>query len=208
MWKKSFPYFLFQVVYLCGLDRLFGVLRLYRRWKTSFSSTPLAEGLPWLTFAAISYMEAHLRSFHRVFEWGGGGSTVFFGCRCGEVVTVDDNPWWLAQLPFLPNVQTFFRRANPVAGYVDYVLALEGFDQKYFDVILVDGSARPDCIEVAPAYLKPGGLLVIDDAERPAYRRAIEGIMGGFQVELSDYGPTPFHPDFKITLILRKRLQE
>jgi len=167
----------------------------------------MGEGLPWLTFAAISFLEVHLRFYHRVFEWGGGGSTVYFTGRCARVVTVEDNPYWFGQIPPSENWSGFLRRCNVVVGVDDYVFAVSLFGQP-FDLILVDGLARPDCIRAAPAYLKPGGLLVIDDAQRPEYREAIDGILDGFSVELSDYGPTPFHPDFKISLILRKRLQE
>lgn len=203
-WKKSFPYFLFQAIFCGGLSSFWKTAGLYRRWKSSFYGTPLGEGLPWLTFAAIAYLEDHLCPEHSIFEWGGGGSTVFFTGRCARVVTVDDNPYWFGQFPRVDNWTGLLRRANTSVGWADYVLAIADFPEG-FDVVLVDGLARPDCIAIAHKYLKPGGLLVVDDAQVPAYAAAVLSVMDFYEVVSGDYGPTPFHPDFKISLILRRR---
>jgi hypothetical protein len=43
-----------------------------------------------------------------------------------------------------------------------------------YDVVIVDGVARLSCLEVAPRCLASGGVVVLDDAERPAYAAARE----------------------------------
>jgi hypothetical protein len=50
-----------------------------------------------------------------------------------------------------------------------YVHAIEAYPRQYFDLILVDGRARPACIRLACQWLAPGGALVLDNAEDPTY---------------------------------------
>ena len=57
-------------------------IRFYSKWKYSIQNkdgnTPLESGKPWITFAAIEFLEKTLSNNDRVFEYGTGGSTIFF----------------------------------------------------------------------------------------------------------------------------------
>ena len=44
---------------------------------------------PWLTRAAIAWLEAHLRPEHRGFEWGSGTGTLWFARRSASLVSVE-----------------------------------------------------------------------------------------------------------------------
>src|SRR3990167_4328675 len=52
------------------------------------------------------------------------------------------------------------------------------FPDEYFDLILVDGRNRKGCILHAIRTLKRGGVLMLDNAERPYYKKAIELLEG------------------------------
>jgi SAM-dependent methyltransferase len=114
----------------------------------------------------------------KVFEYGSGGSTLFFARRTQSVLSVEDNPKWFelvthrlqekqvnnAVLKLCP-----FDFKNP-AGFEesDYLNALP--DEK-FDVIVVDGSeewtqVRPVCFRKAEGRVKPNGIIVVDDSWR------------------------------------------
>lgn len=58
----------------------------------------LSPDYPWLVSGAVSRIEAFLRPEHRVFEWGGGRSTVFFARRAASVVTVEHARKWHRRL--------------------------------------------------------------------------------------------------------------
>src|SRR5262245_52249641 len=49
---------------------------------------------PWMTFASIAFLDGALRPDMRVFEWGSGGSTLFFSKRAKEVIAVEDDAEW------------------------------------------------------------------------------------------------------------------
>ena len=60
------------------------------------------------------------------------------------------------------------------AGPSPYVGCIDRYPAGSFDVVVVDGVERPACGAAAIARLKPDGLLVLDNSDRPAYRGAIE----------------------------------
>lgn len=53
--------------------------------------------------------------------------------------------------------------------YRDYIGAIDGFADGYFDIIAVDGKERVGCTVHAVPKLKAGGVLVLDDSEREEY---------------------------------------
>jgi predicted O-methyltransferase YrrM len=140
--------------------------------------SPLDLQLPWFSYAAIDFLEGYLRDTMDVFEWGTGGSTLFFTRRCRSVVSVEDDPQWLQlvkqqiQSQQLPNSTIHFRPYDfetPIDfADSDYVKAIEGGD---YDVIVIDGQditlgERPVCFRVAEAHVRPGGIIVVDDSWR------------------------------------------
>jgi predicted O-methyltransferase YrrM len=46
-----------------------------------------------------------------------------------------------------------------------YVLAISE-DQRKYDLIIIDGVYRNTCAEIALDYLKPGGIIVLDNADQ------------------------------------------
>lgn len=51
--------------------------------------------------------------------------------------------------------------------------------QASFDLVVVDGRGRPACVARAMRLLKPsGGVLVVDNAERPLVGEALAGVPG------------------------------
>ncbi len=124
---------------------------------------PLSYALPWLTFDAIRVIEARLRPGTRVFEFGSGHSTVYWAEKGAELYSVEDDAFWFGmmqtKLQGRPDVHLFFEQEH--WDYVGRVGKCEGT----FDIVLVDGSHRKDCMLAAMPMLKPGGLLVVDNTD-------------------------------------------
>src|SRR5207253_3435163 len=55
---------------------------------------PVELELPWFSYAAIDFLQSYLRSEMQVFEFGSGGSTLFFAQQCKSVTSVEDNAHW------------------------------------------------------------------------------------------------------------------
>jgi hypothetical protein len=238
-WKKTLPYFAWQsLLYARNFKGLLQIWRYRDRWSRSFDlgRNSVNDELPWLNFAAIDYLQQQPLADSKVFEFGGGGSTLFFCKKRADVTTVEDNAEWFKILT--NNVagkgyqqwKGFFVQPEPYTGntkqrlpenpedfmsggaglghlsYEQYARSIDPFPEAYFDIILIVGRARPSCIQQAIPHLKPNGLLIVDNTERPYYlMRFSEIIAENFSVEMDTRGPVGYSPDFTGTTILRKK---
>lgn len=217
-------------------------LRDLGRWLwTSLPGAPGARGVPgspWITFDALRWLDARLAPEMRVFEWGSGGSTIFFSARVREVVSVEHDPSWhalvaerLAALgrrnvelllvppePVEPAAgpgarRVRFRSSDPAyAGFSfeRYARAIEGYPDERFDVIVVDGRARVGCLELALAKVRPGGAIVVDNSERPDAAAALDALAAAGWAILHFAGPGPRNlwPAFWRTSIVSRGLEQ
>jgi hypothetical protein len=144
--------------------------------------------LPWYTYACIEWLERRLRPSDIAFEFGTGFSTLWYSGRVDRVVAVDHDPDWFARLePVIPgNVDLrLCSSQGDEVGSMDsgleaseYLAAIGEFPAEWFDIVVVDGQERIACAAAALNHLKPDGLLVLDNSDRPAYRAAIEHLHG------------------------------
>jgi FkbM family methyltransferase len=186
-----------------------------------------------MTFPAARFLEKQLTSASRVFEYGTSGSTLYFSKRVAELVTVEhdrvqlDRTWahmrwrgktrWRSHLAepvesqepgrYPPtDPQAYASTESRFAGqsFRAYATAIDRYDDNYFDVVLIDGRARPSCFKHAVAKVKFGGYVVLDDAEREEYRWVEEAARKlGFELR-EFWGPGPYHRHFWRTIFLRK----
>jgi hypothetical protein len=165
--------------------------------------SPIQMGLPWTSWTCIDYLRRTVKPGTRVFEWGGGGSTLFWARMGCHVVCVESNEYWKGQIEqqiakAMPEsagkVQIRFvpaETAQPdaVRAYVEAVK-----DGAPWDIILVDGLeesyvSRMDCLKMTPSAIKPDGFVLLDDSWRPRYDEA-PTIMAGFdQTKFWGLGP-------------------
>lgn len=113
---------------------------------------------PWLHPSAVSYLEGLLRPDWRVLEHGAGGSTLWFAERVSKVVSIEHNPEWRMKVRELAPTNVALLETLPEASQ-DY------------DLFFIDGAPadRGHNIDAAHLYLKPGGWVVLDNANRPEY---------------------------------------
>jgi hypothetical protein len=150
----------------------------------------VALDTPWWTYKAIDEVQAWLawRDNTRVFEWGSGASTVWLQQRVTEVISVEHDQNFAPMVrPFLganaklldrPGVRSFNPKiASEKPGFTDldfesYVHAIDDLSGN-FDMIVIDGRARSECLALAIPRLNQGGLIVFDNSRRRRYREAI-----------------------------------
>jgi protein-L-isoaspartate O-methyltransferase len=117
---------------------------------------------PWLVYSSISYL-APLVAGKRVFEYGSGMSTVWFSERAQEVVAVENNSEWYNRVRQFTsnqkNIQVIL--AGSKYEYINAISQVGGM----FDVILVDGMFRADCALLIRRFLRPDGLVIIDNTD-------------------------------------------
>jgi len=93
--------------------------------------------------------------------------------------------------------ETQLKTAGPSEA-LDEMLAYaaEGLSSKAggFDVVVIDGVARNLCARVALECVKPGGLVVFDNAERPQYEPGHALLAAAGLVRVDFWGPGPINP--------------
>ena len=143
---------------------------------------------PWLVSESIEYIYKHIDKDMSCYEYGAGSSTFWFSKFTKKVTSVESDSSWYSQVvskrdelsidnivielcecPMISITNTDYETDQSYKRYADSIFSTG----ETFDLILVDGVARSLCIRNALCALKAGGLLIIDNAERPAYSEAI-----------------------------------
>ena len=148
--------------------------------------------LPWYTYPAIEYLLAFNFSTCRVFEYGAGASTLWWAERAQNVVSVESEADWVAQLkPRLPaNAQIHHE------GDRDrFIRAPDGM----FEVIVIDGppshgaGARYACCEAMWPHLRPGGIVILDNSDWLPDTCAWLRAQGLLQIDFNGFSPINYH---------------
>ena len=126
---------------------------------------------PWFVMGSITYLEDEFLEdpYHplefKAFEWGSGGSTIWLSQRTKSVITLEHDREWVEKTKAeldkygITNVALIWRQLD--RGYVEYI---DSFPDEHFDIILVDGRRRSDCLAHAVPKLRCGGALVLDNS--------------------------------------------
>jgi hypothetical protein len=161
-------------------------VRSIPKYFATLKKQPLELGLPWISFGAIRFLERFLQPTMQVFEYGSGGSTVFFAARCKRVVSVEDDANWAKQVRRrvggMQNVDLIFSATPKIRHRSDgqpfeegdftassYLRAINRMNP---DVILIDGSEdwglkltrRSICFRHVEPAMKSGAIVVLDDS--------------------------------------------
>jgi hypothetical protein len=143
------------------------------------------QPLPWYTYPATEYLRTIDFTNARVFEYGSGHSSVFWARISKEVHCVEDKREWAASVREfgVPNLTVY-----DSSGRDDYVRMPERVGG-LFDVVVIDGRFRHDCVHVACRVSKPTGIIVFDNADW--YPEACRQVRdnGWFQIDFAGFGP-------------------
>jgi predicted O-methyltransferase YrrM len=130
-----------------------------------------------------------------IVEWGPGLSTEVMAHHCPEALihTYEHDETWFKRasqrLRDFRNVRLYHRKVSLApgesAGYVTSPLRDVGLSS--FDLAFVDGRMRCDCLTFAWFLLRPGGVAVLHDAERVAYRP----VLALYSPRVMDRAPPP-----------------
>lgn len=118
------------------------------------------ESIPWLSPKAIEFFGSILAPEYDVLEFGAGGSTLWLSERVATVESYEPIREWREEVQ---------KRAGDNVAF----LAEPDFSPvEYYDLIFIDGEpvgVRGVWLFFAPAMAKPGGWIVLDNANRPEY---------------------------------------
>jgi hypothetical protein len=164
----------------------------YARHLPLWGRTPIDLELPWFSYGAIDFLAAAITPGSQVFEYGSGGSTVFFARRAAQVVCVENDVAWHRRVrehlrqSGLANVDCQLHAfGDAEADRYQELSYFHGLEAGRFDLIVVDGfcgfgtgrygKLRLHAFALACAAVKRPGLVVLDDSWMFPQARTLAG---------------------------------
>ena len=181
----------------------------------------LRKPSPWITFDTINYLDKFLseKSKAQIFEYGSGGSTLFWIKSGAKVVSIEHDPSWYKKISkrvgkckeldyrlIMPeyrgeewsylsdpaNPEDYATSDEKLRNYSfeNYVKQIDNFAEENFDLVIIDGRSRPACIHHSASKVRLGGLLLLDNAEHSYYLKKVKQDISQFE-RISFYGVGP-----------------
>jgi hypothetical protein len=172
-------------------------------WTRSFvERMPVdADGspVPWVTLPFIDFIGARIGPSMRVFEFGCGNSTLYYASRVASVTSVEHDSAWHAamQARAATNVTLVLQVLEPNGDYARMALTSGGG----YDLVIVDGRDRVNCVRHGIGALSDRGCLVLDDSERAEYAAAWDVLRDAGFRPLQFWGLAPGLPYRKCTTL-------
>lgn len=146
------------------------------------------QPLPWIPYPLIHFLDTKLRPSLRMFEFGAGYSTLWYAKRVAQVDAVDHDAAWFARLQQMNLPANIRLQHQQGEAYVQAVTQYAPYE-----LIVVDGTLRNACMAAALGCLTPGGVLLLDNSDRPEYEPGIRQITShGFR-SMEWQGLAPIH---------------
>jgi predicted O-methyltransferase YrrM len=118
--------------------------------------------IPWYTYPAIDFLAQRNYQTKSVLEFGSGQSTLWWASRAKFVLSIEEDFDWFtrvrAQVPENVELQHIIPNISRLKQFMK-------FRNTKFDVIVVDGNIRREAAALSFEYLKPGGALILDNAD-------------------------------------------
>jgi hypothetical protein len=152
----------------------------FRSYREKASVDASGSPLPWITYPAIEFIRRRIKPEMSVFEYGSGGSTTWWANQVNTVVSVEHDRTWFEKLQQTPHPRVKAYQIDLVYGgaYSRKILEFESC----FDVVVIDGRDRVNCLKNCRAALRPTGVVVLDNSDCPEYAEGVNFLLtGGFR---------------------------
>ena len=141
--------------------------------------------IPWFTYPALECVEQWDLSKKRVFEFGTGHSTIYWARHAAKVVGVESDPQWAERIRSRIGDNTTLLVEPDRKRYAQRMFELE----EEFDVIVIDGIERYQCVAPARERLSKGGVIILDNSDWHERSAAALKASGLLQVDMTGLGP-------------------
>lgn len=162
-------------------------------WINSFNNQmPMDkafEPLPWVTYSFIDFISDRLSKTMDIFEYGSGNSTLWYAKKVNSVTSVEHDENWFEKIKnnMPKNVNINYQTLIYDGEYSTFPTKLN----KKFDIIIVDGRDRVNCIKNAINNVKEKGIIVLDDSERKSYQEGINFLLSNNFKKIDFWGISP-----------------
>jgi hypothetical protein len=161
----------------------YGQWRTIRDWD---SKNSLDEPIPWYTYPGIEYLSHLELGGFRVFEFGSGNSTIWWGRHSLSVHSIESDPDWHKRV---------ISRISQDGGSINcdlredkdsYVNSLS----EQYDIVIIDGKHRRECAEKFIQNCSKSVILIFDNSDRyPETIDLIRKSLGWMELDFHGFGP-------------------
>lgn len=140
------------------------------------------ETVPWINYPLIDFLNTRLNKKINMFEFGSGSSTIYFSNYVKKITSVEhDWSFYAKLLKIKPdNVELKFCNYDLNGNYCREICNNSNIQ---YDIILVDGRDRNNCIKQSIKFLSKSGVVILDDSYRKKYREGISLLLdNGFRL--------------------------
>lgn len=177
--KKPVRNFFHSILNKINLDGLlllfFNSALKHKGWFKSFRQKKSIDNygnpIPWFTYSFLDFITKRLKVDMNIFEFGSGNSSLFFSIKVKSVTSVEHNLKWYNKINSkkFSNIKIIYKELETDGEYSKCA----NQDNMKYDVIIIDGEDRNNCIYNSITALKNNGVIVLDDSERKEYNPAI-----------------------------------
>jgi hypothetical protein len=138
----------------------------YKTIKNWDSVDKNSKKIPWYTYSAIEYLNNIDFSKKSIFEYGSGNSSTYWSNKAKDIISIEHDKEWYEKVKLNLKVnQTLLLKGKNT----EYEKSITLIDKK-FDVIVIDGIRRVECIKIIEKYLdkesEEGCLVILDNSDR------------------------------------------
>ena len=149
----------------------------FRSFREKKSIDAQGKPIPWIAYPAIDFIRRHLKPNMTVFEFGCGGSTLWWAALAREVVAVEhDHAWFQQMVGIVPDNVNLIEVALDKEQEYAKTVAHPKFNDR-FDIVFVDGRDRSNCLRNCLNALRSSGIIILDNSDRLEYRDAINYLL-------------------------------
>jgi hypothetical protein len=172
----------------CKQGRNFKSLALdYGQWTTIRDWNSVdgsGQPIPWYTYPTTEFLSHLDLSSFKVFEYGSGNSTLWWSKQVERVTAVEHDEAWYEKIKNLLKTR-------------NVAYCLEKDCQKYssmasddFDIFIVDGQYRRECLEHVVSLGGGGVMLILDNSDwYPKSVRYLQEKLAWMQIDFHGFGP-------------------
>lgn len=141
--------------------------------------------LPWYTYPAIEYFQQVDVRGLRIFEYGSGHSSLFWSRKGAFVWSVEHDKAWFDRMQNMSASLQELLFSDTPTGYASAIDQVGGV----FDIVIVDGAWRNQCLASALPRLTDTGVVILDNSDWYTDVASTLRDHGFLQVDFNGFGP-------------------
>lgn len=146
--------------------------------------------IPWYTYPAIEYLNNLDFTEKTIFEYGSGNSSVYWSKKAKEVISLEHDKKWFEKMKTITGKNQVLLFEGNNSNYEQSIL----YENKKFDVIIIDGIRRTECSKVVGRALNDessdGYMIILDNADW--YKQTSKYLRGYYnliEIDFHGFGP-------------------